>query len=346
VLRTIAAAAVLAFTAASPANVATVPGQIVGVAQSGGAVAWLSSGASGCRLTIQSGGKSRVLPYAQDCAVLPQDLTLANGRAAWGGYQEVRCSETFAEVRTGTTSSAHLVQSIPGDCRGFGTTYQGLATDGTSFFYALLTTKNPPPGTRCGDGGPCRWTLLGGRIMRIAGAKAQPVTVLPGAALIAGAPGRLALVQPATAARSIGRTFDWPRAATNGAVVIYDTKARRAVTSFKPDGIVRAIALSRTRAVVLVQQGNDLEIQWYDAQSGVHRGTAPTPTATAHMLATDGRVVAYAVGRSIRVLDLGKLAARTVAKAASPPVGLTIDSGRLLWGENAASHGRVVAVPL
>ena len=127
-------------------------------------------------------------------------------------------------------------------------------------------------------------------------------------------------------------------------MVIYDTKARRAVTSFKPDGIVRAIALSRTRAVVLVQQGNDLEIQWYDAQSGVHRGTAPTPAATAHMLATDGRVVAYAVGKSIRVLDLGKLAARTVAKAASPPVGLTIDSGRLVWGENTASHGRVVAV--
>jgi len=35
--------------------------------------------------------------------------------------------------------------------------------------------------------------------------------------------------------RSNGRTFDWPRAATNGAVVIYDTKARRAVTSFKHD---------------------------------------------------------------------------------------------------------------
>ena len=169
-----------------------------------------------------------------------------------------------------------LVAEIPGDCRGFGTSYQGLATDGTSFFYAVLSTKYPPPGTRCGDWWLRKWTLLGGGIMRIVGARAQPVAVLPGAALIAGAPGRLALVQPARVASSNGRSFDWPRAATNGAVVIYDTRARRAVTSFRPDGIVRAIALSPSRAVVLVQQGKDFQIDWYDARTGARRMLFPT----------------------------------------------------------------------
>ena len=229
------------------------------------------------------------------------------------------------------------MQSIPGDCRGFGTTYQGLATDGTSFFYALLTTKNPPPGTRCGDGGPCRWTLLGGRIMRIAGARAQPVTVLPGAALIAGAPGRLALVQPATAASSNGRSFDWPRAATNGAVVIYDTRARRAVTSFKPDGIVRAIALSRTRAVVLVQQGNDFQIQWYDAADGRTPGLGPdAPHGRAH--AGDRRARRRLCGREehprARPRQAGSAHRR--AKRRARPWASRIDSGRLVWGENTA----------
>jgi hypothetical protein len=343
VLRTlVAATAALVLTGGSPTTVANFPGQVIGVTQSGGSVTWLAWSGSACRLAVRTATGATRLTKVRPCGALPHDLAVAGGSTAWGGYEDVRCSETEATVQTPSA----LVAEIPGDCRGFGTSYQGLATDGTSVFYAVLTTKNPPPGTRCGDGGPCRWTLLGGRIMRIAGDKAQPVTVLPGAALIAGAPGRLALVQPATAASSSGRSFDWPRAATNGAVVVYDTGAHRPVTAFRPDGIVRAIALSPARAVVLVQQGKDFQIDWYDALTGVRRGSAPVPRAVAHMLATDGRVVAYAVGRSIRVLDLGKLASRIVGKAASPPVGLSIASGRLVWGENTAERGRVVSVPL
>jgi hypothetical protein len=128
--------------------------------------------------------------------------------------------------------------------------------------------------------------------------------------------------------------------------VIYDTKGRRAVTSFRPDGIVRAIALSPTRAVVLVQQGKDFQIDWYDALTGARRGSAPVPATVAHVLATNGHVVAYALGKNIRVLDFGLLASRTVGRAASPPVGLSISGGRLVWGENTASSGRVVSVPL
>jgi hypothetical protein len=342
VLRTLAAATALAFTGGSPTTVATFPGQVLGVTQSGGSVTWLARSGSACRLAVHAQPGATQLTNVRPCGALPHDLAAAGRSTAWGGYEDVRCSETEATVQTPSS----LVAEIPGDCRGFGTSYQGLATDGTSFFYAVLTTKNPPLDTRCGNGGPCKWKLVGGRIMRIVGARAQPVAVLPGAALIAGAPDRLALVQPAAAASSNGRTFDWPRAATNGAVVIYDTRARRTVTSFRPDGIVRAIALSPARAVVLVQQGKDFQVDWYDARTGTHRGSAPMPRAVAHMLATDGRFVAYAVGKGIRVLDLGRLASRTVATAASPPVGLSIDSGRLVWGENTAQRGRVVSVPL
>src|SRR4051812_13087548 len=106
---------------ASPTTVARVPGPIVGVAQNGGSVAWLTASPSGCKLTIRSGGPDRATRYAPGCSPLPQDLALAGGVAAWGGYQEVRCSEMYAEVRTGSTTAAHLVQNIPGDCLGFDT---------------------------------------------------------------------------------------------------------------------------------------------------------------------------------------------------------------------------------
>src|SRR5207248_10092513 len=114
--------------------------------------------------------------------------------AAGGGYDEVRCSETTAAVYTTMRSGARLVQEIPGDCLGYGTSFQGLVTDGRSFFYALLETSPKPDSSRCGEGGRCRWMLAGGRVVRFAGAGPATVQGLPPAALIAGAAGRLALV--------------------------------------------------------------------------------------------------------------------------------------------------------
>lgn len=331
-LRLLAAALALAAPGA-PSTVATAHGQVVGVAQSGGSVAWLTSGATGCTLTLRAGGASHTVRYADGCSPGAQDLALANATAAWGGYQEVRCSETYAEVHTGTASRTHLVQTIDGDCLGFGTSYQGLAGDGTSFYYALLDTKEPPT-RNCGDVGHCHWQLQGGEILRIAGGKARRVPGLPAAALIAGAPGLLALVQPARAAVSSGKSFDWPRAATNGKVSIYDTKSGRVVASFAPRGTVRAVAVSPTRAVVLVQAGSAWRLEWYDARSGARLGSAPVPPSTG--LATDGNVAAYAAGNSVRVLDLTTAASKLVARTAGPAVGLSIDAGRLLWGERAA----------
>src|SRR5206468_2920531 len=114
-----------------------------------------------------------------------------------------------------------------------------------------LVTSPPGPGSlRCGDGGPCRWRLAGGRIVRIVGSRPVTVRGLPPAALLAGANGRLALVEPARRAASRGRagTFDWPRAARDGTVQIRVTGTTALVTSFRPRGTVRAVALSATRA--------------------------------------------------------------------------------------------------
>jgi hypothetical protein len=241
-----------------------------------------------------------------------------------------------------------VVAELPGDCRGFGTAYRGLATDGTSFYYALLTTREPPVTSRCGEGGRCRWQLAGGRIVRVdPHGKKSIVPGLAPAALVAGAPNRLARVAAAPSASSNGQSFDWPRAATSGKVILYDTSARRVVASFAPRGIVRAVALSSDHAVVLVQTGAaTFRIEWYDAEKGTKQGSARVPPAAApSALASDGDLAAFSVGNSVHVLDLGSGQARLVARTPGPPVGLSLDNGRLAWGENAtSSHGRVAAV--
>lgn len=331
------AALALVTAAAPPATLATAAGQVVGLTQDAGRVAWLESTASGCRLVVRSaGGKRTALRYAPGGCLPPPpayDLALASKQAAWGGYTEVRCSEFTAAVYAATASRAHLIEEIPGDCLGYRTSFQGLVTDGRRFYYALIDTRPPgDPSQRCGEGRGCHWQLASGRVKQIVGNQGLPVPGLPAAALIAGAPGHLALVQPA-ARGSSGGAIDWPRAASGGTVQVFDTADRHVAATFRPPGRVRAVALSPTRCVVLVESQGNRRFVWYDARSGKRLGSAAAPPGTASSLSTDGRYVAFAAGKRVRVLDLASSAQRTLRTASTPPVGVSVSAGRVVWAE-------------
>lgn len=307
--------------ATSSTTFAVAHGRVLALAQGPGAVAWLESSTTGCRLRVVTGGRSRTTSWARGCLDSGWNLALAGTRAAWGGYEEVRCSETTAAV----FADGRLVKEVPGDCLGFGTSFQGLASDGRAFFYALLETHRQLPSSRCGEGGPCRWRLAGGTLVRVNGGE---VSGLPPAALIAGAAGRLALVQAAATSSSNGRgSLDWPRAATDGRVDVRDTATGRLVTSFRPHGIVRAIALSSIRAVVLVESGAMRRIEWYDSDSGERLGVVPVRAGT---LSTDGRLVAFTSGGTVHVLDLETGTQRIVGRGAT--TSASVHGHRILWG--------------
>src|SRR4051812_33256631 len=107
----------LVAAAPPPVTVATAAGPVVGIAQSAGGVAWLESAPSGCRVRVVSPGHAATTltsPRAR-CLGPGYDLALAGGNAAWGGYTEVRCSETTADVFA--VGSRHgVVEEIRGDC--------------------------------------------------------------------------------------------------------------------------------------------------------------------------------------------------------------------------------------
>ena len=326
-------------------TIAVVPGVVIGVAQDSGSVAWLESTVSGCRLHVRAlaGKTDQTVPAT--CLPSGQELVLAGGRAAWGGYVDVRCSETTADVYTTDNSRSRLVEEIPGDCLGYRTAFQGLVSDGTSFFYSLLVTNPPSSTSNCGNGGPCQWRLGSGRIVRITGSRPATVRGLPPAALIAADDGRVALVAPAASASSNGRSanaFDWPRAAEGGRVEIRSTSTNAIVTSFHPSGIVRAVALSAGRTVVLVEAHGRFEIEWFDSGSGARVGAATVLRGTAPSLSTDGRFVGFSVGTTVRVLDLETGVQRIITRGASDPIGLSVQAGRLVWGENSGTTGRIL----
>jgi hypothetical protein len=332
-----------ALASQGPETLAVVKGHVIGVAQTDDSVAWLESTTSGCRLRTRSrnSGSTRAFRYSAGC--LPdQDLALIGERAAWGGYEDVRCSETTAAVYAEANDRARLLQEIPGDCLGYGKSFQGLVSDGSAFFFSLLVTSSKAISPRCGEGGACRFQLSGGSITRLTRTRVLPVRGLPPAVLLAASSGRIALVAPAHRGASSGRgRLDWPRAALDGRVQIRNTSSAGLVSSFRPAGLVRAVSLSTYRAVVLVQSKRGRRIEWYDADSGARLGAEPVPPATA-TISTDGRLVAFAAGATVHVLDLETGAERVLRHAPGEVVGVSVDGGRVVWGENVGSRGRIL----
>jgi hypothetical protein len=169
-------------------------------------------------------------------------------------------------------------------------------------------------------------------VKQVVGNQGVPVPGLPAAALIAGAPGHLALVQPAARASTSG-AIDWPRAAVDGKVEVVDTSDRHVTPTFRPRGRMRAVALSATRCVVLVEAQAKRRIEWYDARTGKRLGSAVAPPGTALGLSTDGRYTVFAAGKSVRVLDLATGVQRTVRRASTVPVAVSVLAGRIVWAE-------------
>ncbi len=319
-------------------------GQIVGVAQDAHSLAWLEATSAGCRVHVRSlaSGSERSARWAIGCNPAQHDVALAGNQLAWGGYEDVRCSETYADVYALNGARAKLVQELNGDCFGSSLAFQGLVSDGNVLLYSVLDSSRS--GANCGNGGQCRFRLIGGRVVRVAGTRPATVSGLPPAALLAASSGRIALVPPARSYTWAGRgSLDWPRASASAPVQVRATATHAVVSTFTPHGTVRALALSTTRAAVLLGTAQGLAIEWYDAGSGARLGHVSVPLATAHELSTDGRHVAFAVGKSVRVLDLETAAQRVLAHATSAPVGLSVVAGRLVWGENTATKGDIRA---
>ena len=323
-----------AAASAGPAVIFKLGGQALGLTAGAYGIAVLEDAGGDCALVVIPADGATPQTHLHGCVLPGADVAVAGSRTAWGGYQDVRCSETTAAVYSAEGRGGRLVQSIPGDCLGYGTSYRGLASDGSSLFYSLLVTAEPDGATNCGEGGPCHWKLAGGRIMRLSPGGPVADRRLPAAALIAADAGRIALVEPAKSASSTGKTFDWPRAATNGKVEVRATATGAVLSSFAPRGAVRAIALAGGKAVVLVATSGGPRFEWYDASTGARLGTASAPSGTAFRISTDGNEVAFAALDTVRVLDLGTGAQRVLARTTGAPVGPSVTDGRVVWVEN------------
>jgi hypothetical protein len=316
-------------------------GSVMGVAQDARSVAWLQWSPDGCSLRIRGRAAKaiRTVKYAGRCEPYFHDLVLTGGRAVWGGDGEVICGKTYATVHTLAGSRPRLVEKLPRNCLGFGPSLRGLAGDGRSFYYNVFKTIQPPSAWQCGAlGGVCQWQLGRGHITRIVGARPVVVRGLPPTVMFAVAAGRIVVVQPLRVSYTSG---GWPRAARNGRVEVHDVATGRLEAAFRPEGIVRSVALTPTRALVLVELNGLRTIESYDVRTG-RRVRALNAPLSLRRLAPDGNLVPYAVNDQVRVLDLVSGRTSVVAETKLKPIGLSIRKGSVVWGENRTKFARIV----
>jgi hypothetical protein len=316
-------------------------GSVMAVAQDAHSVAWLQWSPDGCRFrTLARGAKSiRSVKYAKTCGPYFHDLVLADGKAVWAGDDEVTCGKAFATVNVIAGSRPRLVQRIRRDCLGFGPSLRGLATDGRSFYYNLFKTVQPPAALDCGTlGGVCRWQLGAGHIARVDGSRPVALPGLSPTVMFAVAAGRVITVQPLREVS--GGPGGWPRAARNGRVEIHDVATGRLEASFRPEGIVRSVALTPTRAIVLVELLGLRRLDFYDVRSG-RRITSMVPPQTLGRLLLDGNLVAYRLNDQVRVLDIATGKRRVVANTKYVTIGLSVRNGWVVWGENRNKYARI-----
>jgi hypothetical protein len=218
-----------------------------------------------------------------------------------------------------------------------GTHAGGAAGDGSTLVFS--TVEVGVDAATCDENGlDCTPVVRGGGVWRIVGGRRLAVPGAPPAFLVAASGGRFAAVEAfATPGEPVARL------GPGRAVEIRDAVTSGRSARFVPEGTARVLALAPAYAAVLMASGDARRIERY-ALDGRRLSSTPVPAAVADELGASRSAVVFRVGTSIRALDVRSGAVRTVAVARSRPVGLSIESNRVMWAERVGGRSVVRAL--
>lgn len=349
-----------ASAAPRPETLYTSPsGPIVAFAQDGSVLAWFARGTKGCNsvsmLDVSTSAQIKLPEQVPNALNVTCNWDVVPPvRLAVDGSKPVRALWTLRELAPlrfdyliGASSSDRLerrFQEIAHASRGAGLWLGGVAGDHGELVYSVTSVdfvdevgclSNPKKPRACAlrignDGGVYR--VIGRSTELIPGTEA-------GGGQLAVAPGRVAYIRAT-------------KVATNGAplsssqIDIRNVNDGKLLTEVSPQGAPTALALSSTVLATLERRSKGLELAWYDATTGKPAGSIPVPADTSTELSANSRAIVFHSGRSIRVLYIRSRKVQTVARTATPPIGLSIEGARIAWAENVGGYGRIRALDL
>jgi hypothetical protein len=330
----------------APRTFLVVSGSLRSFVQDGGRFAWIGGG-YGVWTRAYAGGKSARLgsaaPWGTVKKFMPGPwLTIAGKRVLWtssGG---------------GDSTHTNVFTSVPGQAKA---TFVG----GTQADNLVGVNDGSYFGCAAGDGKTLVWSSAHFRCVRPACNELEISTSelfkdglrdwrnhaigsVRSAAELDAALGRLALVPSAS---PVANTEPLPRPAPNGSVEIRLAGNGKLVTSFVPVGTVRAVALSKQYAAVLVERADGARaIETYDSTTGSPVASTAVPSATADDLDISGATVVFRIGWSVRLLDAATGHQRVLYATTAKPIGLSIEGRRVAWGVNTGGHVLIRTIQL
>lgn len=274
-------------------------------------------------------------------------LALAGQRALWSW--DAGGNSTESPLLVGARGHRQVeIAHLGGGLRGMGDGHDlvGVAGDGSTLAYAWVAETCPGQPYGCNvfdaplvvDGGGVSIASWAAPVGPRAKFFPAVLPVVPPPALFALTRASVA-VAPARATTPPGQWV--PRVAEDGPVEVYDLSGHLLLrVPFL--GLVRDLALSgRTLAVLLERPDGTKGLEQFDLGSPQFTAAARVPLAASEVSAGSGGI-AFRSGRDIYVLERGH--AKLVARAASRPIGLSIEGNRIAWAENVKGHGRIVAL--
>lgn len=266
-------------------------------------------------------------------------LVLAGARAYWAQSQGGNLSRTWSIWSTAAPGQAtKLIQRSVACGAACSCSPPSLGTDlghtdgaGTTF---LFSSRDMAPSPTCPPGGD-EGIVTASRLTHVtAGPSGFEMENVPGSSgaregigtSLAYAAGRVAVV-PLVNGQPPGHD--------PGSVEIRDVATGALVSQFAPTGSVRAVALSRSVAAVLLREGGAARIETYDAQTGAFLDSWTPRSAIFPALDIAGPRIVYRLGPEIRVLRIDTGGSRLLHRVRrSTPFSLgpvEIEGGRLIW---------------
>jgi hypothetical protein len=316
---------------------------IYGFAQDDGVLAWeeCCGGEHDIRSTIRvRSARNRTIIVSRfdggDGPIGIDQFALGGQRVLWAGFTSC-CLNGYGYVETAAPASRpNDLQRLGLEEWVWGDYPAGAAGDGATLVYSVTQIV---PLNEAGD-----WHVAGGETWRVVGRKRVRVPLVPPAALIAAARGRVAVV-PADL-RTFDRSIDVELSAARRArVQIRDAVSGALLSSFSPNGRVTAIGMDAGTVAAIVRSGRQARVEWYSARSGEARGSVDVDPAVTDTIDVSGRTVVLARGMRIFAVDTALRRLRELSTSNSKPIGLSIEGTRVAWAENVGKErGSIRAV--
>jgi hypothetical protein len=332
--------------APQPVTIVHTPAPVKALAQDGGFVAWLASNGKKCNMVHVTGnGNTYVLPqppttgmtchWALSNGIVHLALAANASAALWTLHEH---SSDFVMTAEAGGKEIEVDRLAHADSTGW---WLGdISGGGSTLAYSSVDVEYVDP-LACGSGGSCKRKIAGGGIDLVtAGQK----TALPRAAPALGVSvsnGRIAYIRATTVAKNGS-----PASSSGAPIRVVDASNGTVVSQAKPVGVPLAIGLSAHVLAVLSRNVHFLRLSWYDPDTGRKLGGIGVPVGTAPTLAVSDQNIVFRFGRNLRALVLATRHVHPLGKTSANYLGLSLDSGRLVWAENQKTSGAIRALSL